>query len=457
MLFCLESDPEPLGQKKMTLKFPTNFYLRKIDEECEGEEEKEEEIRVEEQSMKIIKNENYFKMEDKLQENVIPTENVKQIVKFSPIIYDYEIMKEAIYKKAQLENTEKMESVMSKISVLFDDFSKGKEKLLLRASEREKNVTKSILEDISKRELKSKSTSQLQKELKMRLQSDSNIESKYVDSNENIIDLEYSNKYKTKESNRHKEREKRKNRISELDRIGEEEWEEISGMASPGSGMMSSGSGIMSPGSGMVSPGSGMMSPGSGMTSSGSRMMSPESSLDSVLYSSTNYLQPGQDYQFQTENRVNALTKTFSHSLNGTMISPTLTPDHQNAHSHSPMYQYKRNSEGNDYQTLIQDPYSPQFSISDLTDAQHGFLKNNYEKNILDVIDDQSAYEDKYNNENENEDEEEKYIRRNGTDDMYGKNSSSNSRIHRFNVNAASCCYIDFQTRRKNDEDGEKG
>ena len=450
----------------MTLRYPTNYYLRKIDEECEGEEEKEEVIRVEGQSVKIINNENYFKMENKLHESVIPRENGKQIVKSSPIIYDYEIMKEAIYKKAQLENTEKMESVMSKISVLFDDFSKGKEKLLLRASEREKNVTKSILEDISKRESKSKSASQLQKELNMRLQNDSNIESKYVDSNDNIIDLEYSSKNKKKERNTHKESEKRKNRISEMDRIREEEWEEISGMASPGSGMMSSGSGIMSPGSrmmnpgsGMISPGSGMMSPGSGMTSSGSRMMSPESSLDSILYSTTKFLQPEQEHQFQIENRINALTKTFSHSFNETMISPTLTPDHQNAHSHSPIYQCKRSSEGNNYQTLVQDPYSPQFSISDLTDAQHEFLKNNYEKNILDVIDDRSAHEDKYDNGNGNgnEDEEEECMRRNGTDDMYRKNSSLNSRSCRFNVNADSCCYIDFQSRRQNDEDGEKG
>ena len=299
-------------------------------------------------------------------------------------------------------------------------------------------MTKSILEDISKRESKSKSASQLQKELNMRLQNDSNIESKYVDSNDNIIDLEYSSKNKKKERNTHKESEKRKNRISEMDRIREEEWEEISGMASPGSGMMS---------------------PGSGMTSSGSRMMSPESSLDSILYSTTKFLQPEQEHQFQIENRINALTKTFSHSFNETMISPTLTSDHQNAHSHSPIYQCKKSSEGNNYQTLVQDPYSPQFSISDLTDAQHEFLKNNYEKNILDVIDDRSAHEDKYDNGNgnEDEDEEEECMRRNGTDDMYRKNSSLNSRSCRFNVNADSCCYIDFQSRRKNDEDGEKG
>ena len=59
----------------MTLKYPKNYYLRKIDEECEGEEEKEEVIRVEGQSVKIINNENYFKMENKLHESVIPREN----------------------------------------------------------------------------------------------------------------------------------------------------------------------------------------------------------------------------------------------------------------------------------------------------------------------------------------------------------------------------------------------
>ena len=98
-------------------------------------------------------------------------------------------MKDAICKKAQLENTEKMESVMSKISGLFDDFSKGKEKLLLRASEREKNVTESILADISRMESKSKSTLQMQMELKMRLQIDSQIQSKCVDNSDEICEI----------------------------------------------------------------------------------------------------------------------------------------------------------------------------------------------------------------------------------------------------------------------------
>ena len=109
-----------------------------------------------------------------------------------------------------------------------------------------------------------------------------------------------------------------------------------------------------------------------------------------------------------------------------------------------------RSGVGNDYQYQVQDPYSPQFSISDITDTHHEFLKNKYERNLLNVSADESAYENKYDSEDEDDDDEEDRTRRNGTDDMYEKNSRS----YRFNLHADSCCYIDFQTKRKNDEEG---
>ena len=40
-MFRLESDPKSLELKKLTTKYSNNFQLRKIDEECEGEEENE--------------------------------------------------------------------------------------------------------------------------------------------------------------------------------------------------------------------------------------------------------------------------------------------------------------------------------------------------------------------------------------------------------------------------------